>query len=263
MLWVRAVPLDNMHDQLSRRGVIKTLLVTTATSLIGNKAWAGKVISEVKANLDDPTAGIARIPVASYPALANNGGSVRLGSSKIIHSASDSIFPEGIWYPIIINRISATEYVTLESQCAHAGCVVNAYSSVTGRISCPCHGSQYDIRGVVKLGPAGFNLLSYPTTLKNGILIIKCHDQGFDTHQTQVLNGSEKRLQFTWDSFNPVEYELRWRPNFATEPSVVPFAATQTGPVNQTLILGNDDVQSLYVVPLDGFYQIATRLRPV
>jgi len=250
-----------MVEHLSRRGVIKTLLVASATSLIGNKVWAGKVVSDVKASLDDPFTGTARILLSSFPALNTNGGSVRLGSSGI----NSNNFPDGLFYPMIINRISATEYVTLESQCSHAGCVVNAFvgSVATGRITCNCHGSQYDIRGNVKVGPAGFGLLSYPTTLKNGVLIIKVHDAGFNVTQTTVLNGTQKRLKLTWDSYNPVEYELRWRPNFATEPVVVPFATSATGAITPKVILGNDDVQTLYVDPQDGIYQIAIRLRPV
>jgi Rieske Fe-S protein len=255
------------ENRLCRRDVIKTLLVTSAASVIGGKAWAVKVVSDVTANAIDPTVGVARLQLSSFPALDNNGGSVRLGSSGI--SAN---FPVGLFYPIIINRISATEYVALESQCLHAGCVVGTLSGgVNGRMGCPCHGSQYDAQGKCVVGPApvGFFLRSFPTTIEGGMLKIDIADQGFSSLMTSIDSNGQTRLQISWDSFSFVEYQLRYRPNFATEPVVVNFATTPTGATTTSFITGNDTAatetgaRKIYVVPQDGIYQVAIRWRAV
>jgi Rieske Fe-S protein len=254
------------RQQLTRRDLIKTILVTSATSLIDNKLWAAKAISEVTPGVAaDANVGIARVSLALYPGLNNNGGSVRLGSSGISGS-----FPVGLYYPILINRVSATEYAVLDTACTHEGCVVPAFagSVASGRITCPCHGSQYDIHGNVTQGPAGSNLLTYASTLDsvNRILSITFPDQVFNTRQTSVLNGTEKRLEIKWSSFAGVEYELRYRPNFQTEPVRVPFSTTISGVIGATTITGNNtsetatNAKKLYVVPQDGFYQIAIKL---
>ena len=48
------------------------------------------------------------------------------------------------------------------SVCTHEQCDVNGYSG--GRIRCPCHGSQYDARGRVVVGPATLPLTEYQTS---------------------------------------------------------------------------------------------------
>ncbi len=65
-------------------------------------------------------------------------------------------------YRILIVRISATDYRALSMQCTHEGCSVNAPAS--GEITCSCHGSKFELTGVVKQGPAASPLTSYPTT---------------------------------------------------------------------------------------------------
>lgn len=256
-----------MRELLTRREAIKTLLVTTATSMAGGKVWASKVVSDVTANAIDPTVGVARILLSSFPALNTNGGSVRLGSSTVMTSDPESIFPVGLFYPVLINRISATEYVALDTNCLHAGCVLPVVSGgINGKITCKCHGSQYDIRGLCLAGPApvGQSLLSYPTTLANGILSFKLPDPaGFEITQQTVLNGTEKRLQLTWPSFSDVEYEVRYRPNFQTEPVRVNLAKALNGAATATFIVGDavEDHTSCWILPQDGIYQVAIRLR--
>ncbi len=222
---VRPDPVS-MQDPLSRRDIIKTVFVLSATSLIENKLWAKKIVGDVKAFSPDPTQGFARIDLAAFPAMTTNGGSVRLGSSNIMRMVNpgmpDEFFPVGIFYPITINRVSATEYVAIEANCLHSGCVVGAFtgSVASGRMICPCHGSEYDIRGACTHNPTGVSgqvgksLTKYPTTLHGTILTFKypVTDLGLVIHQTSVVSASGKRLMLTWESFADVEYEIRWRP---------------------------------------------------
>ena len=64
--------------------------------------------------------------------------------------------------PILILRSSSRHYVALSMQCTHEGCPVKPPAS--GIITCPCHGSQYDLEGNVRRGPAQFPLTRYDAT---------------------------------------------------------------------------------------------------
>lgn len=67
--------------------------------------------------------------------------------------------PDG--YRIVIVRLSADEYTALSMRCTHEGCSVNPPSG--GAITCSCHGSQFELNGTVKRGPATQPLKSYAT----------------------------------------------------------------------------------------------------
>lgn len=61
--------------------------------------------------------------------------------------------------PILIVRDGARRYHAMSMQCTHEGCPVGP--PVHGVITCPCHGSQYDIDGRVRRGPAQLPLARY------------------------------------------------------------------------------------------------------
>jgi len=63
--------------------------------------------------------------------------------------------------PILVIRTGPKEYTALSVQCTHEGCPVNP--PVNGVITCPCHGSQYNLDGTVRHGPAQFALTRYLT----------------------------------------------------------------------------------------------------
>lgn len=65
--------------------------------------------------------------------------------------------PDGA--PVLIVRQSPTRYLALSMQCTHEGCPVN--QPVEGVMTCPCHGSQFDLTGQVRRGPAQFPLGRY------------------------------------------------------------------------------------------------------
>jgi thiosulfate dehydrogenase [quinone] large subunit len=65
--------------------------------------------------------------------------------------------PDGA--PILIVRRSAEEYLALSMQCTHEGCPINP--PVRGVMMCPCHGSQFDLSGQVRRGPAQYPLGRY------------------------------------------------------------------------------------------------------
>ena len=61
--------------------------------------------------------------------------------------------------PILVVRDGARRFHALSMQCTHEGCPVRP--PVQGVITCPCHGSQYDLEGRVKHGPAQLPLARY------------------------------------------------------------------------------------------------------
>lgn len=61
--------------------------------------------------------------------------------------------------PILIVRDGARRFHALSMQCTHEGCPVRP--PVNGVITCPCHGSQYDLEGRVRRGPAQLPLARY------------------------------------------------------------------------------------------------------
>lgn len=68
--------------------------------------------------------------------------------------------------PILVIRTRANEFTALSVQCTHEGCPVNP--PVNGVITCPCHGSQYNLDGTVRHGPAQFALTRYLTRYDEG-----------------------------------------------------------------------------------------------
>jgi len=61
--------------------------------------------------------------------------------------------------PILVVRDAGNQFHALSMQCTHEGCPVGA--PVRGVITCPCHGSQYDLDGRVRHGPAQLPLARY------------------------------------------------------------------------------------------------------
>jgi Rieske Fe-S protein len=64
---------------------------------------------------------------------------------------------------VLIHRVSSTLYRAYSMKCRHRGCNINPPDQ-TGTLTCPCHGSQYDLNGTVKHGPSESDLRSFKTT---------------------------------------------------------------------------------------------------
>ena len=64
---------------------------------------------------------------------------------------------------LIVLRQSATSFVVLSDICTHAGCAVG-FNATLDQMTCPCHGSRFNLQGVAVRGPATLPLKSYMTT---------------------------------------------------------------------------------------------------
>lgn len=72
---------------------------------------------------------------------------------------------------LIIVRKSETEYVVFSAVCTHKKCNVR-FKSDLNAFKCPCHGSMYDIDGVVQNGPAPANLTKFKAEVRGNQLIV-------------------------------------------------------------------------------------------
>lgn len=73
-------------------------------------------------------------------------------------------------HPIIIYKLNEKEYRSYLLQCTHQGCELQAFET---RMICPCHGSEFNPKGEVTVGPAEENLKFYVTTHDDEFIYIK------------------------------------------------------------------------------------------
>ena len=78
---------------------------------------------------------VVTISLAAVPALQARDGFLLVSSAQVF-----------------VLRDESDGFLAFGSICPHEGCNVSTYRS--GRIVCPCHGSQFDKRGVPESGPA-------------------------------------------------------------------------------------------------------------
>jgi Rieske Fe-S protein len=72
-------------------------------------------------------------------------------------------------YDIALVKKSKTEFVALKMVCTHR---LNPVTLTEKGFYCPSHGSEYDIDGNVKKGPAPSPLKRFPTLVQKGKAII-------------------------------------------------------------------------------------------
>ncbi len=90
---------------------------------------------------------------------------VRIPISKLTGEVSRVNNP-----PMFIVK-EGTSWIALDSHCTHMGCIVN-YDKQKGIFICPCHGSEYNIRGINIRGPTKRPLHREPLKVSNGTIIV-------------------------------------------------------------------------------------------
>ena len=98
------------------------------------------------------------LPLTPVPTPPPTGADGRIGvsvsdlsSSNPVKTVSGLYAPDGL--PVLITRISSSDYRALSSFCPHAGCEVTA-TVQSGGMPCYCHGSVFGLDGTVQRGPA-------------------------------------------------------------------------------------------------------------
>lgn len=237
---------------LSRRGWIKRYMLGTVAAQTSMAVMLAEVTQAAQ-----PGPARLRLRVADYPALQPVGGSVQLQFS--------AIYP-----PLMVNRATSTEFAALDSVCKHSGCTVNKYIAANGHMQCPCHGSRYDVRGVVVRGPAAANMNSFTTRYDAAadVVTVEVPGLGLDVRSISVqasTGGSLRfRLDFQVTAFST--YQVRFKSDFTGTFAVVPFALTPEGTADQTSLQPNDDgTRTVYVDATGdrGFFVVSLTLTSV
>src|SRR5262245_6134184 len=215
-------------SSVSRRRFIKTFALGTAYSTILGKAWRATVVAEGTLPGFNLTATF-NVRLSDYPALSQPFGSVRLGVNAVRPEIEP--FPDGDYWPLLINRGENDQLYVLDSECRHASCVVPTYDDFFFGMRCPCHGSTYDIDGSVLAGPTEAPLRQYEFFYDgDDTLTIRVPGLGFRVNTTVVPSGGAgSRLALAFDTHYGITYQAHFRARVTDPWSVIPFASTPNG----------------------------------
>jgi cytochrome b6-f complex iron-sulfur subunit len=134
--------------------------LTKSISVLGFGIIAGTIPTLFSSCNSSPTASsnpvATEVIISNYPSLLNNNGYVKISISGRNNNK-----------PIIIIRKTETEFTVLSAVCTHQGCTVNDPNISGKSITCPCHGSKFNLTGGVMSGPANGALTSFASTFNS------------------------------------------------------------------------------------------------
>jgi Rieske Fe-S protein len=140
-------------SQATRRGVLAGVGLVGLAGAITACGASGSSSAPATGTNSTPGAGAttATVPTASSAQSASGAGAAdALAKTSEIPVGGGKIFDT---QTVVVTQPTAGEYKAFSAVCTHMGCIVNQISS--GRIDCPCHGSEYSISdGAVLAGPA-------------------------------------------------------------------------------------------------------------
>lgn len=219
-----ADPLDNLLGLPGRRRFLRTLLVTTAATVLGGETRRGTVLAAV-----NPASGnsILRVPLASFPALQATTGfaSVRLGLAGT----------QTILKPIFVNRENGV-FSVFTSECTHEGATVAPFNPNTRRATCPLHGSVFSSTGARISGQATRPLPTYSHELGGATLLIEIPAlPAYDVAIGAVTEGQLERVALQFNALRNFDYQVLARSavdgSWAPRPhATAPAGATTTTP---------------------------------
>src|SRR5262245_9120078 len=247
----------------SRRRFMKTFGLGTAFAVVAGRPWRATVLADCIPAHDRQTATF-KIQLSDYPALAQPFGSVRLGVNPVRPGAEP--FPDGDFWPLLINRGENGEFYVLDSECRHASCVVPTYDEFSSGMRCQCHGSTYAIDGSVLVGHAQLALRRYNFESDGtDALTIQVPGLGFRSNAVVVPMGLGSRLQLCFDTHNSITYQLHFRARVQDVWTIIPFATSENGPLNETVLTGIGAPATMYVdrPGATGFYAVSMILSEV
>lgn len=101
------------------------------------------------------------------PAASGGGGGVRAALVRLdevpVGEAVEATDADG--GKVLVSRLSETEVVAFSAVCPHQGCAVAPDGK---QLACPCHGSQFELDGSLKRGPAKKGLTPYEVEVVDG-----------------------------------------------------------------------------------------------
>ena len=123
----------------SRRRLLKRFALGALAFPVGGELAHDLFLTELEAAVL-PTTATIRLSLQEFPSLQSEMGSLRLG----VNPVGFDHFPQGTFYPILINRGLGTTFHALSAECRHASCVVDAmmtsFKDSSVRVITPCMG---------------------------------------------------------------------------------------------------------------------------
>ncbi len=240
---------------MQRRQFIKMFALTTASAGAAGSLWRGTVFGAIQP-AGAGNVGRFSISLDDFPALNNEFSSIRLSVNPL--TGGSEPFPDGDFYPILINRGERDQFFALDAACRHAGCVVPIFEESLSGSVCPCHGSIYGIDGTVLHDPATLPLISYNITF-DGVKTLTVEVPGLGYSVASRL-ASSNRLRLEFPTHLNVTYEVRFRAsmNPGSAWTAVPFALSPTEPADRLTLLGSSAPAVLFVnrSTAAGFYAV-------
>jgi len=234
-----------IDSKIGRRHCLKNFLLATGT-LIAETMLTNSAIAA------GSNSGVLRLQVSSLTKLLAVGG-----SALVTYDAGSTL--------LLINRASAVNFHVLNPTCTHAGCRVGLYEAANRGISCPCHGSFFDISGQVLNGPAQRPLASYVSTFDgNDTLSVTVPGLKFSIDRVELASptAAGRRLKISFPTHSFASYSLQRTHQLTDAPQAATFATTATGAANQTSLLGNGATMSVWVdvTGSTGFFTLSLKL---
>lgn len=241
----------------SRRTFVRRFATGLVASSLLGKSWKNPFVMEAEAG-EFREGGEVRVRLQDFPVLRNDLGSVRVAVNPI---AADG-FPDGNFYPILINHAAGGTFFAMTTRCLHAQCVVDAFDDFEQGMLCPCHGSLYAIDGTAIRGPAreGSRLPQYEVVYDGqDLLTIRVPDLAYRVSLLPVRSGPDARLALSFPTSPNVTYEVVYRRSLADPGETIPFATSLDGPMDQLTWPGDDLVATLYVPSVGdrGFFEVS------
>ena len=84
--------------------------------------------------------------------------SIRIGKTEFTDNTYVIISNMALPAPIYLHKVSEEEYTAFLMLCTHNDCELEATSKM---LVCPCHGSEFDLKGEVTEGPAEKPLMEF------------------------------------------------------------------------------------------------------
>lgn len=114
------------------------------------------------------TSGQTDAPVTSGGSPGGDGLRASLGQVGDIPvgGAISSSAPDGT--KVLLTRPAEDDVQAFSAVCPHEGCTV---APDDGQLACPCHGSQFELNGDLKRGPARTGLTAFPIRVMDGQIL--------------------------------------------------------------------------------------------
>ncbi|MDT5092302.1 MAG: hypothetical protein QOH60_1665 [Mycobacterium sp.] len=106
------------------------------------------------------------------PAQSPSGGAPAPGApANAVAKTSEVPLGSGVIVgDVVITQPSGGQFRGFSTTCTHAGCAVSEVQG--GKISCPCHGSQFNLDGSVAQGPASRPLEAKTVTVQGDSIVL-------------------------------------------------------------------------------------------